>query len=108
MGGDENTAKLRESFPIPPSTPRINLLSILAFWCMLYANQRENGWREQQRPNLPVYVGDNIQSWHRRYQACRKESCMMMYCSAMSVPGMRKFVLRQALCVQDVPDMGSS
>ena len=32
----------------------------------------------------------------------------MMYCSAMSVLGMRKFVLRQALCVQDVPDMGSS
>ena len=26
----------------------------------------------------------------------------------MSVPGMRKFVLRRALCVQDVPDMGSS
>ena len=32
----------------------------------------------------------------------------MMYCSAMSVPGMRKFVLRRALCVRDVPDMGSS
>ena len=29
-------------------------------------------------------------------------------CSAMSVPGMRKFVLRRALCVQDVPDTGSS
>ena len=32
----------------------------------------------------------------------------MMYCSAMSVLGMRKFVLRWALCVRDVPDMGSS
>ena len=32
----------------------------------------------------------------------------MMHCSAMSVPGMRKFVLRWAPCVQDVPDMGSS
>ena len=32
----------------------------------------------------------------------------MMYCSAMSVPGMRKFVLRRAPCVRDVPDMGSS
>ena len=32
----------------------------------------------------------------------------MMYCSAMSVPGMRKIVLRRALCAQDVPDMGSS
>ena len=32
----------------------------------------------------------------------------MMYCSAMSVPGMRKFVLRWAPCVQDVPDMRSS
>ena len=29
-------------------------------------------------------------------------------CSAMSVPGMRKFVLRWAPCVRDVPDMGSS
>ena len=33
---------------------------------------------------------------------------MMMYCSAMSVPGMRKFVLHQALCVQDVPETGAS
>ena len=32
----------------------------------------------------------------------------MMYCSAMSVPGMRKIVLRWAPCVRDVPDMGSS
>ena len=32
----------------------------------------------------------------------------MMHCSAMSVPGMRKFVLRRAPCVRDVPDMGSS
>ena len=32
----------------------------------------------------------------------------MMYCSAMSVPGMRKFELRWAPCVRDVPDMGSS
>ena len=32
----------------------------------------------------------------------------MMYCSAMSVPGMRKFVLRWAPCVRDVPDMGLS
>ena len=33
---------------------------------------------------------------------------MMMHCSAMPVPGMRKFVLRQAPCVQDVPDTGCS
>ena len=33
---------------------------------------------------------------------------MMMYCSAMSVLGMRKFMLCWALCVQDAPDMGSS
>ena len=33
---------------------------------------------------------------------------MMENCSAMSVPGMRKFVLHWALCVQDVPDMGLS
>ena len=32
----------------------------------------------------------------------------MMYCSAMSVPGMRQFVLRRAPRVHDVPDMGSS
>ena len=32
----------------------------------------------------------------------------MMYCSAMSVPGMRKFVLRRAPCVRDVPDIGPS
>ena len=32
----------------------------------------------------------------------------MMYCSAMSVPGMRKFVLRRAPCVRDVPDTGAS
>ena len=31
----------------------------------------------------------------------------MMYCSAMSVPGMRKFVLRRAPCVRHVPDTGS-
>ena len=33
---------------------------------------------------------------------------MTEYCSAMSVPGMGKFVLRRAPCVRDVPDMGSS
>ena len=32
----------------------------------------------------------------------------MMHCSAMSVPGMRKIVLRRAPCVRDVPDMGCS
>ena len=30
----------------------------------------------------------------------------MMHCSTMSVPGMRKFVLRRAPCVRDVPDTG--
>ena len=56
MGGDENTAKLREPFLIPLSTPGINLLSIPAFRCMLYADCRENGGRGWQRPNLLVYV----------------------------------------------------
>ena len=56
MGWDENTAKLREPFLIPLSTPGINLLSIPAFRCMLYADCRENGGRGWQRPNLLVYV----------------------------------------------------
>ena len=30
----------------------------------------------------------------------------MMHCSTMPVPGMRKFALCQAPCVQDVPDTG--
>ena len=32
----------------------------------------------------------------------------MMYCSAMSVPGMRKFVFCRAPAVRDVRDTGSS
>ena len=68
MGGDETTAKLGEPFLTPLSTPGINLLSILAFRCMLYCMpiaEKTVAWRERQRPNLLVYVGDNVQSRHR-------------------------------------------
>ena len=108
MGGDENTGKRGEPFLIPLSTPGINLLSILAFWCLLYADCRENGGRGWQRPNLLVYVGDKIHRRHRLYQACRTESRVKRNCSARSVPRKRRPELWRAPCVGTLADIGSS